>query len=60
MNIFKAGRHGSKGEDRGEGTNWRREERAQNSGLDLFHVEYLGCEKKKKGRMERKTTGNIF
>lgn len=46
MNIFKAGRCRSRGEDREKGTIWRSEERAQRSGLDLFHIEYLECEKK--------------
>lgn len=49
MNIFKAGRCRRRGEDGGEGTNWRSEERAQSSGLDLFHEEYLGCEEKENG-----------
>lgn len=57
MNIFKAGRCGDRGEDEGEGTNWRSEERAQSSGLDLFHTEYLGCEKKENG--DEKIADNI-
>lgn len=57
MNIFKAGKCGSRGEDRGERTNWQSKERAQSSGLDLFHVEYLGYGKK--GEWRGKTTGNI-
>lgn len=58
MNIFKAGRCGGRGKDGGEGTNWRSEERTQSSGLDLFHAEYLGCEKK--GEWRRKKLQIIF